>query len=423
MKIPRFLTFEKYDVVDIKEFLTDRRIEIHLRRTEKQANCNRCGKVLGHERGHYPVRIEAMPIMGLRTFLHFSRYKYHCDHCKKARTERLKWVSELTPHLTSEFAWWVGRVCEIASVNRVAELTSHDKSTTWRLDYNRMIVMLQNYQIPAVKRISVDEVYARKKSQFFGESREKKFFTVITDIETRKVIWVSDGRSKAALDQFYKIIGPEVCSRIEVVAMDQFEGFRSSTEEYCPQATIVLDRFHIIKNFEEVLNETRKYLHNLLPSHDPIKKKTRASQKFNFMKKADRRSESEKREIEEVMKQNKDFIKLEIIKERMLSMFDETDATRALFIWTEIGDWVKDPMLFELRRWYENLNKDWACVANYFKYRVTTAVSEGINNVIKTLKKKAYGYRNMDYFKLKIMQVCGYLNSRFIPSPDFSHLH
>lgn len=423
MKIPRFLQFEKYEVIDLKEYLTDQRIEIHLRRNSEPSCCNKCRSELSHERGHYKVKVESMPIMGLQTYIIFNRYKRFCAQCKKARTEFLSWVSEFTPHLTAEFAWWVGRICEIASVNRTAELVMHDKSTTWRLDYHRMIYMLQNYKIPKAKKISVDEVYARKHSKYFKESREKRYFTIITDIETKKVIWVSEGRSKAALDSFYKLIGIERCEQIEVVAMDQFEGYRSSTEEHCPKATIVLDKFHIIKNFEEVLNETRKYLHDLLPKNDPIKKKTRSSLKFNFMKRADRRTDTETQSIKEVMEQNEDFMMLEIIKERMLSMYEETDATKALYIWTEIGDWVKYPKFFDLKRWYETLNSDWKCVANYFKYRVTTAISEGINNVIKTLKRKAYGYRNMEYFKLKIMQVCGYLNSRYMPSPDFNNLH
>jgi transposase len=423
MRLPRFLKFEKYEVTDLKEFLTDNRIEVHLKRNLEPSVCSKCRNHLGHERGHYLVKVEAMSIMGFRTFICFKRYKRHCDYCNKARTEYLEWVSELTPHLTAEFAWWCGRICEIASVNRVAELVSHDKSTTWRLDYNRMIAMLTHYKIQPPIRLSVDEVYARKHSKYFGESREKRYFTIITDSISRKVIWVSEGRSKASLDEFYKMIGAEACSKIEVVAMDQFEGFRSSTEEYCPNATIVLDRFHIIKNFEEVLNETRKYLHQLLPTNDPIKRKTRSSNKFNFMKRADRRTDAEARSIKEVMDQNEDFMMLEIIKERMLSMFNEVDATKALFIWTEIGDWVKYPKFFELKRWYDTLNADWKCVANFFKYRVTTGISEGINNVIKTLKRKAYGYRNMGYFKLKIMQVCGYLNSRYMPSPEFNHLH
>ena len=94
MKIPRFLQFEKYEVIDLKEFLSDRRIEIHLERNSDLSQCNRCHLSLGHERGHYRVKIESMPIMGMRTFIIFNRYKRHCSNYNKARTEYLHWVSE-----------------------------------------------------------------------------------------------------------------------------------------------------------------------------------------------------------------------------------------------------------------------------------------------------------------------------------------
>jgi transposase len=73
-----------------------------------------------------------------------------------------------------------------------------------------------------------------------------------------------------------------------------------------------------------------------------------------------------------------------------------------------------------LKNWYNNLDKDWNTLTNYFAFKVTTSLSEGINNVIKMLKRMAFGYKNMEYFRLKIMQKCGYLNSNFIPS--YKHL-
>lgn len=70
-------------------------------------------------------------------------------------------------------------------------------------------------------------------------------------------------------------------------------------------------------------------------------------------------------------------------------------------------------------KWHNHLEKGWLTLKNYFKYRVTSALSEGQNKLIKMLKRRAFGYRNMLYFRLKIMQVCEYLNSRFV-SLDFS---
>ena len=73
-------------------------------------------------------------------------------------------------------------------------------------------------------------------------------------------------------------------------------------------------------------------------------------------------------------------------------------------------------------KWHDNLELGWETLKNYFKYRVTTALSEGMNNVIKTQKRSAYGYRNMDYFKLKVLQKCGYLNSKHIKDPQTKYI-
>ena len=134
-----------------------------------------------------------------------------------------------------------------------------------------------------------------------------------------------------------------------------------------------------------------------------------------FLKKASRRTAEEKSHIDDVLKENEYFLKLELIKERMLTFFDEPDETSAAKVFDEIGDWIFQAGFQPLMRWFRNLEAGWNTLKNYFTYRVTSALAEGTNNVIKALKRRAYGYKNMTYFRLKIMQVCGYLNSRYVP--------
>lgn len=423
MMLPRFLKFEKYETRDVKEFLKDGRIELFLTRDMSAVfECHRCYRRLSEvKRGDYFMRIEAMPIMGYRTFLNFRRYKFHCDYCNKARSERVEFLSEVTPHLSADLSWWIGRLCEIASVTRVAELVGHDGMTTWRLDYHRMIQMLQDYRLPKVRRLSIDEVYGRKTSRYPNEPKDHRYLTVITDLETRKVIWVVEGRSKEALDGFFKILGPEACAEIEVVATDQHAPFAASIADYCRNATVVWDKFHLLQNFEAAVNETRQEIFNETPTGHPLKLMLRGKYKYWFLKRASLRTTQEARHIERVVKDNEVLHRLELIKERMLTFFDEPDEQSALFVWTEIGDWIKQCRFKHLEKWHQGLTAKWSQLANYFKYRVTTSVSEGINNIIKTLKRKAYGYRNMNYFRLKIMQVCGYLNSKYIKS--WNQLH
>ena len=98
----------------------------------------------------------------------------------------------------------------------------------------------------------------------------------------------------------------------------------------------------------------------------------------------------------------------------MLTIFYQPDEASAKSIFEEIGDWIWQCGFTPLKKWHSNFEKGWQTFKNYFIYRVTSSLSEGINNVIKTVKKRGYGYKNMEYFRLKIMQVCGYLNSKYI---------
>jgi len=258
------------------------------------------------------------------------------------------------------------------------------------------------------------EVHRRKRKP--GETRDDLFVTVISDLDTRKVIWVADSRRKEALDGFFKLLGPEACSKIEVVAMDQHEGYRASVIQYCPQATVVWDKFHLLQNFEEAVNETRKDLYESIDKYSPVKKLTRGAYRFLFLKRASLRSAHEQKPIDQVVNQNRDFMRLEIIKERMLTFFNEPDELSAKTVFTKIGDWIWQADFKPLKKWYLNLEKNWETLKNDFEWRVTTSLSEAINNVIKSIKRRGFGYRNRQYFKLKIMQVCGYLNSRFMPT-------
>jgi transposase len=418
-RLPRFISklIPNFEVTDVKEWISKGHIDIYFRKSSDhpKCTCSRCGTELKESHGKYPMKIQAMPIFNFKTYIHIWREKRFCPNCKKVRAEALDFISEETPHLTREYAWWLGRLCEISPVSRAAEFTDNDPMTMWRLDFARMKRQFQQYKIPDIKRISVDEVYARKRKYFAKESRDKRFFTIISDLDTRKVVWVSESRDKAALDEFFMIIGKDQCDQITVVAGDQHDPYKASVNEYCPNAVFVWDRFHIMQTFETAINDDRAWLSQHL-CKDEMKRLTRGKFKSLFLKKAERRNKEEQRHIKNVLKDNEHFMYLELIKEAMFEIFDSQNAEEARDKFNELGKWIEQSEFFySLTKWWKNFDQGWNTFKNYFKHRVSSSLSEGINNVIKTVKKRAYGYRNMQYFKLKIMQVCGYLNSRYVP--------
>jgi transposase len=413
--------FEKFTphfkVSDLDINPDDETIIVELKKDSESSFCFKCGEELTYKRGRHRLKLESLSILGYRTFFYLWREKRHCPCCKKARSESIEFISDETPHMTREFSFLSGKLCEISTVAKAAKHLGLDSYSAWRADFRRMNNMKKSYQIPKVTHLSVDEVYVRKKSKFKGESRNKRFFTIVSDLKKRKVLWTSEGRSKESLDEFFKVIGKKECRKIQVVAGDQFEGFYSSVKENCPDADFVFDRFHIMQNFNKAFNDQRKAIYKKInkdKSFDPeIKKFCSGKYKYVFLKRESRRTKEESDQMELVLNSNQDFVRMEIIKEKMKVFFDCEDEDEAFQELAEIRTWCHEMDFNNLLKWHMNLIEVWDTLKNYFKHRVTSALSEGMNNVIKATIRRGYGYRNMDYLKLKIMQQCGYLNSDY----------
>jgi len=413
-----FQVFQGFDVIDLKEWRSTQTIEVILEKNgAKTHHCARCGNVLGALHDRWRVRAKHLRLMGWDVRVIFFREKRHCAHCKKVRSEKIDWICDSSPHITMDLAWWLNRLSEVTSVLAVSRLEKIDKEACYQVDKYILTRLLQGYRIPKVTHISVDEVYARSpKQQKADETRDDLFLTVIVDMKTRKVIWVSESRKKQALDDFFSLIGEEARSQIEVVATDAHESYSASVKEYCPKATIVFDRFHIVQTFNEKLNDERRAeLENLDPDDsrtEEIGDLMNGKYRYVYLTKDRNRNKTDRWHIEEVARLNAKISRLEIIKEHFHKMFDCNTRGEAQTMMEQCWEWAGQCGAETLRDWLEKM-LDEERLWNYFTYKVTTGISEGINRVIKGLKWQAYGYKDMFYFRLKIMQKAGYLNSQF----------
>ena len=188
-----FRAFQGFSVVDIKESVVRKEMDIVLEKVEDKVHlCACCGEKLGAMEGRYWVKARHLRLFNWTVTVSFWREKRRCEACRKTRSELIEWLCPTSPHVTLELAWWVNRLSEATSVLAVSKLESVDKMTCYEVDHYILQRMLQGYEIPKVKRISVDEVYARSPKQLAqGETRDDLFMTVIVDHRTHKAIWVS----------------------------------------------------------------------------------------------------------------------------------------------------------------------------------------------------------------------------------------
>lgn len=409
-----FRCFQGFSTVDVKESIPDQKMNIILEKKEDHlCLCGRCGSKLGAMKDRYWVTARHLRMFNWQVTVSFWREKRWCETCKKVRSEMIDFICPMSPHITMELAWWISRLSEITTVLQVSKLESVDKMACYKVDHQILLALLQGYTIPNVTHIGVDEVYARGPKQLKeGETRSDLFFTVIVDLRTHKVIWVSRSRRKEALDAFFKVLGPQACEEIKVVATDQHDGYTASVNEYCANAVVVLDRFHLVKNFNDALNDDRREeLKNIDPEGE-MGDLMNGKYRYLFLTKGKNRSKTDQQHIATVTRLNKKMATLEIIKEHFHRLFDAPTDVDAQVILAELYQWSLDARATNIFRWIQNVLGDkrfW----NYFKERFNSGVVEGTNRAIKGLKWQAYGYKNMDYFALKILQKCGYLNHRY----------
>jgi len=257
--------------------------------------------------------------------------------------------------------------------------------------------------VPALRNMSVDEVAWQK---------WHKYVTNVVDIDKRKVIWNHEGRGKKVLDRFYKKLGKEGCEKIEAVACDGAKGFLSSTREHLKEALIVLDHFHVKHYLNDAVDSVRKeeLKRAREENNEELSKILHCNQRFILMQNKD--INRKKDLLEKLSTLNERVYKAMLLKEQFLSIYTSNDRRSAhanLRAW--ISTAIKSKITSFVELGYKFFRKR-HYILNYFVCKITTAISEGINNKIKRLKRMAYGYRDVKYFLLKIHQHCGLLDPR-----------
>jgi len=365
--------------------------------------CSGCGK--GHAglvHSKETVVLEDVGLCGRRVFLQVVKRKLRCPEDGRIRVEKLAWVRE---RFTKRFAEQITRLTAITTNQEAGWYLGLDDEKVYRIDRKMLEEAAREKldPVPVPTHMSVDEVAWQK---------WHRYVTNVVDIDQRAVIWNADGRGKEVLDRFYKALGKENSKTIEAVASDGARGYLSSTKENAPQAVIVLDHFHVKKYLNDAVDTVRKQ--ELQAAREQNNKELSAllhcNKRFILMQNT---VTNKKRDLLEKLAQfNQGVYQALLLKEQFLSIYVSGDRATA---WANLKAWIVAALRCGLPS-FEELGRKFFrkrhYVLNYFICKITTAVSEGINNKIKRLKRMAYGYRDVNYFLLKIHQHCGLLNPR-----------
>lgn len=366
--------------------------------------CSGCGK--RHKSIHSidTVTVEDLRISGRRVFLVLEKRKTYCIEDGSIRVEEFDW---LRGNVTERFAKDVYRLTSITTNTEAGWYLDLDDEKVYRIDKSILqeLALKKLETVPPCKNISVDEVAWQK---------WYKYVTNVIDVDLKKVIWNCQGRGKSTLDRFYKKIGLDTCKKLESVAADGASGYIASTKEHAPSALIVYDKFHISQKLNNAVDEVRKMelRHARQTGDEELRNLTYCGERWLLLKN-NNLTNNQQNKLDKLLKLNENIAKAKILKDDYLSIYQEKTPEKAE---DKLVDWLvkaEGSQLEPFEALAESFLRKSEYILNYFKKKISSAISEGFNNKIKRLKRMAYGYRDVDYFLLKIHQHCGLLSPRF----------
>jgi len=309
------------------------------------------------------------------------------------KRERLDFLAD-DPHFTKRFAFYVGRRCRQASIHDVAEELKLGWDAVKTLEMQYMRAQLERAGTPGPRAIGIDEISVRK-----GHS----YRIVVSDLIRKRAIWFGGtDRSEASMAAFYDWLGPEKSSKIELAVMDMWKPFRKVTQNRAPQAAVLFDKFHVMRHLGEALDKVRKAEYARLNGKD---RRFIKGQKYNLLSRHDNLTLEGKRSLKILLAANRRLNTAYVLKEAFDQLWDyehEGWARRFFDNWRASLKWQR---LEPYEHFAKLIERHWRGIAAHCKpeNKVPLGFVEGLNNKIRVFQRRAYGLRDEEYLRLKVL--------------------
>jgi transposase len=300
---------------------------------------------------------------------------------KKRYTKKFKrYVLKLSQHMT---------IKDVAKVVGVSWDVVKEIQKSW---------LGRHYRKPKLKylrKIAIDE---------FSVGKNHDYFTQVLDLDTGKVVFVGEGKGADALVPFWKRLKSSKAS-IQAVAIDMSPAYISAVLNNLPGVPIVFDRFHVVKMLNEKISNIRRQIYNKLD--DEEQQKVLKGTRWLLLKNPENLdpSKDEEARLERALEINKPLATAYYMKEELRQLWDQSSKEEAAAF---LQDWIERAMASGIKS-LQNFAKTMAThrsgILAYYDIPITSGPIEGVNNKIKVLKRQAYGFRDREFFKLKIMAL------------------
>ena len=358
-----------------------------------QPICQGCGQRASGTHSWTQRKIRDLSFATARTWITCRYRKVFCAHCQGIHIEDLELFH---PYLrvTIRLARYIYQLCSYMTVSEVSLHLGIDWKTVKNID---KLYLEHDYGKPdlrGLRVLAVDEISIRK-----GHS----YLTVVLDFLTGRIVFVGNKRKAKTLKRFFNQLSISQRKKIEAVAMDMWDPFIKAVKEKLPRAKIVFDLFHVVANFGRVIDKVRNREYHRASKED---KDVYKGAKYLLLKnRRNVRKQSHRKQLKELLALNQVISTVMILKDKLKHLWtyrSRTWAAKALDHWCDLA---RSLNIRSANTFVKMLQRYRYGILNHCDHPIHTGKLEGVNNKIKVIKRKAYGYHDLRYFTLKIYQA------------------
>lgn len=353
--------------------------------------CPACGATMARNR----TKIQTAKDLPLGTagvvVLTYEAIQGRCAACGATATIHPPGID---PHarVTRRLMHFVCRLARHMPLNHISDVLPVSTSTAYRWDWAVLDKHLPQPNLDGLRILLIDEKSVRKRHGYV---------TLVMNGENGELLHMAEGKKKASLQSFFDKLSPNQKAGIVAVAMDRAGAYRNVVRRELPQVDLVFDKFHLIANYHDVIDQVRREEWRTASEED---KGVIKGQRYNLFRNPENRTDSQTRDLYALLGINENLMRVYMLKDAFRQIWTYRVrgwASRHLERW--LG-WALESGVVPLQKFARSLGAVKDEILNYCRHRITTGPLEAFNNTVSRIIHRACGMRNLDYLFLKLRQ-------------------
>jgi transposase len=359
--------------------------------TPKKTLCPCCGHAEATHKGRKIRKLRMAPMGNKKAWLIVETHRLRCCNCHHIWWPLLPFA-RAKRRITTSFEKYIIELMRFATIEHTAKFLGVSWSLVKDIHKSYLLQACKLPNLGAIRYIGVDEFSIRKGHEYM---------TIFIDLETGAIIHAVEGKSIDAVTPFMLQL-KEHAIQLKAIAMDMNAAYASATRKYLPNIDIVFDRFHVVALLNTAIDEIRR---DQQTKCNAVGLKVIKGMRFLLLSNYAKLDPKKQNSLKTLLEVNMPIAMAHTMKEQIRLFWTKLSIKEGACF---LGWWIIDALesgVNELEKAGRTLLRHGKDMLNYFKHPITNGKTEGINNKIKTMKRQAYGFRDIEYFKLRLYNL------------------